>query len=85
MRESAARLLKLRYYGYYSLTFFKLLGQSDSNNVVCLQVELARQKIEEMSKEQENLIAIFTEERDRRDVEEESLRNKLEVPFLLIH
>lgn len=31
-----------------------------------------------MSKEQENLIAIFTEERDRRDVEEESLRNKLE-------
>ncbi|WZY69500.1 LOW QUALITY PROTEIN: hypothetical protein YC2023_001740 [Brassica napus] len=57
---------------------FKLLGQSDSNNVVCLQVELARQKIEEMSKEQENLISIFTEERDRRDVEEESLRNKLE-------
>ncbi|KAL0873362.1 hypothetical protein Bca101_023067 [Brassica carinata] len=41
-------------------------------------VELARQKIEEMSKEQENLIEIFTEERDRRDVEEESLRNKLE-------
>lgn len=38
-----------------------------------------------MSKERENLIEIFTEERDRRDVEEESLRNKLEVPPLLIH
>lgn len=49
------------------------------------EVNIAREKIEEMSKEQENLIAIFTEERDRRDVEEESLRNKLEVPFLLIH
>lgn len=44
-----------------------------------IQVNLAREKIEEMSKEQENLIEIFTEERDRRDGEEESLRRKLEV------
>ncbi|KAF8054624.1 hypothetical protein N665_1322s0008 [Sinapis alba] len=42
------------------------------------EVNLAREKIEEMSKEQENLIEIFTEERDRRDGEEESLRRKLE-------
>ncbi|KAL0738932.1 hypothetical protein Bca4012_015142 [Brassica carinata] len=42
------------------------------------EVNLAREKIEEMSKEQENLVEIFTEERDRRDGEEESLRRKLE-------
>lgn len=33
-----------------------------------------------MNKEQANLIEIFSEERDRRDGEEEILRNKLEVP-----
>ncbi|CDY11045.1 BnaA03g47040D [Brassica napus] len=42
------------------------------------EVNIAREKIEEMSKEQENLIEIFTEERDRRDGEEENLRKKLE-------
>jgi len=36
-----------------------------------------------MKKEQENLIEIFSEERDRRDGEEEVLRNKLEVPHSL--
>lgn len=33
-----------------------------------------------MKKEQESLIDIFSEDRDRRDKEEEDLRNKLEVP-----
>ncbi|CAH8304178.1 unnamed protein product [Eruca vesicaria subsp. sativa] len=42
------------------------------------EVNLAREKIEEMRKDQENLVEIFTEERDRRDGEEESLRKKLE-------
>lgn len=36
-----------------------------------------------MNKEQANLIEIFSEERDRRDGEEETLRNKLEVPHSL--
>ncbi|XP_021775820.1 protein MICRORCHIDIA 7-like [Chenopodium quinoa] len=34
-------------------------------------------KIEELNKEQESLIDIFSEERDRRDVEEENLRKRL--------
>lgn len=56
----------------------ELRRERERSKALEAEVELARQKIEEMSKEQENLIAIFTEERDRRDVEEESLRNKLE-------
>ncbi|CAH8384654.1 unnamed protein product [Eruca vesicaria subsp. sativa] len=56
----------------------ELRRERERSKALEAEVELARQKIEEMSKEQENLIEIFTEERDRRDVEEESLRNKLE-------
>ncbi|CDY34330.1 BnaA01g14330D [Brassica napus] len=56
----------------------ELRRERERSKALEAEVELARQKIEEMSKEQENLISIFTEERDRRDVEEESLRNKLE-------
>ncbi|XP_021908859.1 protein MICRORCHIDIA 7-like [Carica papaya] len=41
------------------------------------ELELARQKIEDLNKEQESLIDIFSEERDRRDKEEDSLRRKL--------
>ncbi|XP_050224107.1 protein MICRORCHIDIA 7-like [Mercurialis annua] len=39
-------------------------------------LEEAYQKIEELNKEQESLIDIFSEERDRRDKEEENLRKK---------
>ncbi|KAJ4913115.1 hypothetical protein Rs2_07736 [Raphanus sativus] len=56
----------------------ELRRERERSKTLEAEVELARQKIEEMSKERENLIEIFTEERDRRDVEEESLRNKLE-------
>lgn len=56
----------------------ELRRERERSKALEAEVELARQKIEEMSKERENLIEIFTEERDRRDVEEESLRNKLE-------
>ncbi|KAF2311529.1 hypothetical protein GH714_024598 [Hevea brasiliensis] len=42
-----------------------------------MQLKEAQQKIEELNKEQESLIDIFSEERDRRDKEEESLRKKL--------
>ncbi|KNA08584.1 hypothetical protein SOVF_161360 [Spinacia oleracea] len=37
----------------------------------------AESKIEELNKEQESLIDIFSEERDRRDIEEENLRKRL--------
>ncbi|KAI3472585.1 hypothetical protein Pfo_031167 [Paulownia fortunei] len=41
------------------------------------QLQEATQKYEELSKEQESLIDIFSEERQRRDIEEENLRKKL--------
>ncbi|KAK6148044.1 hypothetical protein DH2020_018956 [Rehmannia glutinosa] len=41
------------------------------------QLQEATRKYEELSKEQESLIDIFSEERQRRDVEEENLRKKL--------
>ena len=43
------------------------------------QLEKAQQKIEELNKEQESLIDIFAEERDRRENEEINLKKKLQV------
>uniref|UniRef100_A0A5B6Z600 Morc S5 domain-containing protein n=1 Tax=Davidia involucrata TaxID=16924 RepID=A0A5B6Z600_DAVIN len=42
------------------------------------QLQEATRKIEELNKEQESLIDIFSEERERRDIEEENLRKKLQ-------
>jgi phage shock protein A len=42
------------------------------------QLEKAQQKIEELNKEQESLIDIFAEERDRRENEETNLKKKLQ-------
>ena len=42
------------------------------------QLRDAGKKIEDLNKEQENLIDVFSEERDRRDAEEKSLRKKLQ-------
>ncbi|KAI4336352.1 hypothetical protein L6164_014889 [Bauhinia variegata] len=42
------------------------------------ELQAAEQKIEVLNKEQDSLINIFSEERERRDAEEKSLRNKLE-------
>ncbi|PQM43174.1 protein MICRORCHIDIA 7 [Prunus yedoensis var. nudiflora] len=42
------------------------------------QLQAAQQKIVEMNKEQETLIGIFSEERERRDNEEANLRKKLQ-------
>ncbi|KAG7541574.1 Histidine kinase/HSP90-like ATPase superfamily [Arabidopsis thaliana x Arabidopsis arenosa] len=56
----------------------ELRREKERRKALEVEVQLARQKIEEMKKEQENLIEIFSEERDRRDGEEETLRNKLE-------
>lgn len=51
--------------------------ERDKNKSLETQLQEAQTKIEEMNKEQESLIDIFSEERDRRDVEEENLRKKL--------
>ncbi|XP_010448496.1 PREDICTED: protein MICRORCHIDIA 7-like [Camelina sativa] len=56
----------------------ELRREKERRKALEVEVQLARQKIEEMNKEQANLIQIFSEERDRRDGEEEVLRNKLE-------
>ncbi|KAL1201210.1 Protein MICRORCHIDIA 7 [Cardamine amara subsp. amara] len=56
----------------------ELRREKERRKALEVEVKLAKDKIEEMSKEQANLIEIFSEERDRRDGEEESLRNKLE-------
>ncbi|EOA18230.1 hypothetical protein CARUB_v10006721mg [Capsella rubella] len=56
----------------------ELRREKERRKALEVEVQLARQKIEEMNKEQANLIEIFSEERDRRDGEEEVLRNKLE-------
>ncbi|XP_057417172.1 protein MICRORCHIDIA 7-like [Lotus japonicus] len=42
------------------------------------QLQDAQQKIEELNKEQETLIDVFSEERDRRDSEEKNLRKRLQ-------
>jgi len=39
-------------------------------------------KIDELNHDQETLIDVFSEERDRRDAEEKNLRKKLQVLFL---
>lgn len=46
-----------------------------------IQLKAAELKIEELNKEQESLIDIFSEERDRRETEERNLRKKLQVRF----
>ncbi|KAK8604665.1 hypothetical protein V6N13_099596 [Hibiscus sabdariffa] len=53
--------------------------QQERNRRQSLEIELpeALKKIEQLNLEQESLIGIFSEERDRRDEEEEKLRKKL--------
>ncbi|XP_022736468.1 protein MICRORCHIDIA 7-like isoform X2 [Durio zibethinus] len=53
--------------------------QKERNRCKSLETELkaAQKKIEQLNIEQESLINIFSEERDRRDKEEENLRKKL--------
>ena len=59
-----------------------LVSPETSNLSPLLQLQEAQQKLEEMNKEQESLIDIFSEERIRRDQEEENLRKKLKVVLL---
>ncbi|XAR67873.1 hypothetical protein NMG60_11002806 [Bertholletia excelsa] len=54
-----------------------LQNERERHKLLELKLEEATRKIEELNKEQESLIDIFSEERERRDAEEENLRNKL--------
>ncbi|XP_039133369.1 protein MICRORCHIDIA 7-like [Dioscorea cayenensis subsp. rotundata] len=54
-----------------------LQNEKDKNKSLAEQLEAAEKKLEELNKEQEALIDIFSEERVRRDKEEENLRKKL--------
>ncbi|KAI3763232.1 hypothetical protein L1987_53685 [Smallanthus sonchifolius] len=53
--------------------------ESERNHCKELEVQLEeeKQKYEALNKEQDSIIAIFSEERERRDAEEEALRKKL--------
>lgn len=55
----------------------ELLEEKDRCKSLETQLQEAHKKIEELNKEQESLIDIFSEERDRRDNEERNLRQKL--------
>ncbi|KAF4377792.1 hypothetical protein CsatB_018366 [Cannabis sativa] len=52
--------------------------EKDRCKTLEIQLEASQQKIDELNKEQESLIDIFSEERDRRDTEEQNLRNRLQ-------
>ncbi|CAI8619335.1 unnamed protein product [Vicia faba] len=54
--------------------------QYEKDKRISLEAQLrdAEQKIEDMNKEQETLIDVFAEERDRRNAEEKNLRKKLQ-------
>ncbi|KAG4398266.1 hypothetical protein GLYMA_08G010300v4 [Glycine max] len=55
--------------------------QHEKDRCKSLETQLidAEKKLEELNNEQETLIDVFAEERDRRDAEEKKLRNKLEA------
>ncbi|KAM7464774.1 hypothetical protein LguiA_032895 [Lonicera macranthoides] len=54
-----------------------LQQERDRNNLLEDKFQKALQRIEEMDKEQEALINVFAEERERREQEEDNLRRKL--------
>ncbi|CAK9330319.1 unnamed protein product [Citrullus colocynthis] len=56
----------------------KLQHERERCKSVEAQLKAAELKIEELNKEQESLIDIFSEERDRRETEERNLRKKLQ-------
>ncbi|KAM0979261.1 hypothetical protein ACFX13_015427 [Malus domestica] len=55
-----------------------LQREKDRSKSLETQLQTAQEKIVEMNKEQDTLIGIFSEERERRDNEEATLRKKLE-------
>ncbi|KAK9080562.1 hypothetical protein SSX86_000320 [Deinandra increscens subsp. villosa] len=55
-----------------------LEGQRNQCKALEVQLEEVKEKIENLNKEQESIIDIFAEERERGEIEEETLRKKLE-------
>uniref|UniRef100_A0A7N1A084 Morc S5 domain-containing protein n=1 Tax=Kalanchoe fedtschenkoi TaxID=63787 RepID=A0A7N1A084_KALFE len=62
----------------------KLESEREKNRLLEAQINEVEMKIEEMNKEQESLIDIFSEERERRDLEEEKLKKQLEEASNLV-
>ncbi|PKA47459.1 hypothetical protein AXF42_Ash020188 [Apostasia shenzhenica] len=58
-----------------------LQAERKKNEALTEQVEELEKKLKEADKEQETLIDIFSEERQRRDAEEEKLREQLKIRF----
>ncbi|XP_064945783.1 protein MICRORCHIDIA 7-like isoform X1 [Musa acuminata AAA Group] len=71
--------LKKRIINMEESTTKELQYERDRNKSLLEQLEAAQKSLEEANKEQEALIDIFSEERSRRDKEEENLRKKLKV------
>ncbi|XP_064945784.1 protein MICRORCHIDIA 7-like isoform X2 [Musa acuminata AAA Group] len=69
--------LKKRIINMEESTTKELQYERDRNKSLLEQLEAAQKSLEEANKEQEALIDIFSEERSRRDKEEENLRKKL--------
>ncbi|THU55664.1 hypothetical protein C4D60_Mb11t08950 [Musa balbisiana] len=69
--------LKKRIIKMEESTTKELQYERDRNKSLLEQLEAAQKSLEEANKEQEALIDIFSEERSRRDKEEENLRKKL--------
>ncbi|URD78760.1 Histidine kinase-, DNA gyrase B-, and HSP90-like ATPase [Musa troglodytarum] len=69
--------LKKRIIKMEESTTKELQYERDHNKSLLEQLEAAQKSLEEANKEQEALIDIFSEERSRRDKEEENLRKKL--------
>ncbi|XP_059443373.1 protein MICRORCHIDIA 7-like [Corylus avellana] len=55
-----------------------LQSERDARKSLATQLQVAQEKIEELNREQESLIDIFAEERDRRENEEKFLKKKLQ-------
>ncbi|XP_031490649.1 protein MICRORCHIDIA 7-like [Nymphaea colorata] len=62
----------------------ELQSEKDKNQSLGAQLEEYKRKLEAASKEQESLIDIFAEERNRRDREEETLRKKLKDAYTTV-
>ncbi|KAF8051313.1 hypothetical protein N665_1747s0005 [Sinapis alba] len=62
----------------YMLLQEELRREKELRKKLEAEVQRTKDELEEVKKEQESLIDIFSEDRDRRDKEEEDLRNKLE-------
>ncbi|KAJ6845997.1 protein MICRORCHIDIA 4-like [Iris pallida] len=76
--------LKARITNMEETMLHELQQERERNKLLTEQLEAAEKKVDVATKEQEALIDIFSEERSRRDREEENLRKKLKDASLTI-